>query len=92
MICLFMFGLFNDAVSSSDYIASNDRIMNWKVYGRKRSWPNLRYYSGICLEELRKTTNTLSQGSRSLGRDLNSRPPEYKAGVLTTRTRTRRRC
>jgi hypothetical protein len=30
-------------------------LMNWKGYGRKRSQPNLRYYPGICLEELRKT-------------------------------------
>jgi hypothetical protein len=26
------------------------RLLNWKRYGRKRSWPNLRYNSGICLE------------------------------------------
>jgi hypothetical protein len=30
--------------------------MNWKGHGRKRSWPNLWYYLGICLEELRKST------------------------------------
>jgi hypothetical protein len=53
--------------------------------GRKRSWPNLRYHPGICLEGLRKDTETLSQYSRSPGRDLNPRPPEYEAGVLTTR-------
>jgi hypothetical protein len=29
--------------------------------GSKRSWPNLRYYSGIRLEKLRKTTKNLSQ-------------------------------
>jgi hypothetical protein len=28
--------------------------MNWKGFGRKHSWPNLRYYPGIFLEELRK--------------------------------------
>jgi hypothetical protein len=28
--------------------------MNWKGCGRKKSWPNLRYYPGICLEGLRK--------------------------------------
>jgi hypothetical protein len=50
--------------------------MNWKGCGRKRSWPNLRYYPGICLEGLRKTTKNLSQDSRS--------PPEYEAGELTT--------
>jgi hypothetical protein len=30
--------------------------MNWKGFGTQQSWPNLRYYPGICLEELRKTT------------------------------------
>jgi hypothetical protein len=30
--------------------------MNWKGYGRKWSWPNLRYYPGIFLEGLWKTT------------------------------------
>jgi hypothetical protein len=30
--------------------------MNLKGYGRKRSWPNLRYYPEIYLEGLRKTT------------------------------------
>jgi hypothetical protein len=60
--------------------------MNWKGCGRKRSWPNLRYYPGICLEGLTKTTKNLSQHSRSPGRDLNPGPPEYEAGVLTTRT------
>jgi hypothetical protein len=50
-------------------------------------WPNFRYYLGICLEGLRKTTKNLSQVSRSPGRDLNPGPPEYEAGVLTTRPR-----
>jgi hypothetical protein len=61
--------------------------MNWKGCGRKRSCPDLRYYPVICLEGLRKTTKNLSQDRRSLGRDLNPGPPEYEAGVLTTRPR-----
>jgi hypothetical protein len=32
--------------------------MNWKGYERKQSWPSLRYYPGIWLEVLRKTTKT----------------------------------
>jgi hypothetical protein len=32
------------------------RKMNCKGYGRKRSWPNLRYYLVIFLERLSKTT------------------------------------
>jgi hypothetical protein len=56
--------------------------MNWKGCGRKRSWPNLRYYPGICLEGLGKPRKT-SVMIASL-RDLNLGPPEYEAGVLTT--------
>jgi hypothetical protein len=59
---------------------------DWKGCGRKRSWPNLKYYLGIGLEGLRKTTKNLSQHSRSPGRDLNPGPPEYE-GVLSTRLR-----
>jgi hypothetical protein len=42
-------------------------MINWKGHGRKRLWPNLKFYSGTCLEDLRKTTENLSQDSRSLG-------------------------
>jgi hypothetical protein len=34
------------------------RIMNRKVCGRRRSWCNLSYYTGIWLEALRKNTKT----------------------------------
>jgi hypothetical protein len=61
--------------------------MNWKRCRRKRPWPNLRYSPVICLEGLRKNTKNLSQDSRCPGRDLNLGPPEYEAGVLTTRPR-----
>jgi hypothetical protein len=37
------------------------------------------------LERLGKTTENLSQNKRSLGRDSNSEPAEYEAGVLPTR-------
>jgi hypothetical protein len=33
--------------------------MNYKEYGRKRRWPNMRLYHGICVEEMRKTTEAL---------------------------------
>jgi hypothetical protein len=33
--------------------------MNWKGYGRKQSWLNLKYYTGIWLEELRKIQKNL---------------------------------
>jgi hypothetical protein len=41
--------------------------------------------SRIRPESLSKATNNLSQGSWSSGRDLNQGPPEYEAGLLTTR-------
>jgi hypothetical protein len=45
----------------------------------------LMYYHGVSLKELGKTTNP--QDSWSLGRDFNPGPPEYGAGLLTTRPR-----
>jgi hypothetical protein len=48
---------------------------------RKRPWPNLRNYPENSLLGLRKTTKTLLQNNRSMGQDLNSRIPEYGAGV-----------
>jgi hypothetical protein len=58
--------------------------MNWKGYGRKQLWSNLRSCSGICLEGLRKTTEALGQDSQSPGWDLNPGPPKYEVGVLTS--------
>jgi hypothetical protein len=34
-------------------------LINGCGYGRTRSWPNSKYYTGICLEGLRKTTKIL---------------------------------
>jgi hypothetical protein len=56
---------------------------------RKRSWPNLRNYSGISLVRLRKTTKDLGQYNPSPGRDFNPGPLEYEAGMLTIRLRVR---
>jgi hypothetical protein len=69
--------LFNDAFSSSDYIASNVGMMV------TNEWLNLRYYPSVCLEGLRITMKNLGQDSWSPSRDLNPRPPEYEAGVQT---------
>jgi hypothetical protein len=44
-----------------------------------------RHYPRIYLEGLKKTTKSLSQDTRSPSRNLNPGPPEYEAGVLTTR-------
>jgi hypothetical protein len=61
--------------------------MNCKIFGCKRSYPYFRYYPSICVEGLKKAMTSLSQDSRSPGRDWNSEPPEYEAGVLTTQPR-----
>lgn len=68
---------FNDDLEVAQTIYRRMRgwygIMSWKVCGRKRSWPNLRYYPGICLKGLRKQRET--PRSRSTGRDLSPGPP-----------------
>jgi hypothetical protein len=60
-------------------------MMNWEKCGRKRWRVNIRYYPGICLEGLRRTTKPLIQDSRYPGRDMNPGPPEYEAALFTTR-------
>jgi hypothetical protein len=85
-----LFIVYLTALSVSRLLASVrgwQWVMNLKGCGRKRSWPNLRYCSGICLEGLRKTTKIISQASRSPGRDLNPGSPVYEAGELTARPR-----
>lgn len=39
------------------YLVLDDYCMNWKGCRKKRSWPMLRYYPGICLEGLRTSKN-----------------------------------
>jgi hypothetical protein len=58
--------------------------LNWKGCGEKWTWPNLRYYAGICFEGLRKTTDNISQESQSRGWDLNAGCNEYEAGLPTS--------
>jgi hypothetical protein len=60
-------------------------MMNWKGFGKSSRGLILRYYPGIRLEGLRKTTESLSLDNRSLHQELNPGPPKYEAGVLTTR-------
>jgi hypothetical protein len=42
-------------------------------------------YTGICLKVLGKPTQILCRATWSPDRDLNSAPPEYEAGLPTTR-------
>jgi hypothetical protein len=79
--------LFNDNASSSDCIVSNDRMNNDLERMWKESVMTLRCYTGICLEELSKTREILSQDSRSPSRGQNLGPPEYESGVLITQPR-----
>jgi hypothetical protein len=50
--------LFNDAVCSA-YCQRGRWMMSRKWYGRKRSWPNLRFYPGSCLDGPKITTKNL---------------------------------
>jgi hypothetical protein len=63
MYGIFICSLFNDALSNYDFSRRMKELqVNHELerMRRKRSWPNLRYYHGICLEELRKTKKNLS--------------------------------
>jgi hypothetical protein len=61
----------------------------WIRKDAEESWSGLilMYSLGICLEGLRKTTNTPSQDGQAPGQNLSPVPPEYETGVLTTRPR-----
>jgi hypothetical protein len=74
------YGIFNDAYSNTiknvellDY--SHQTI--WKLCGRERQWLNFRYYSRICMEELRKITQHLEHHSLCPTRDSKQEPLEY---------------
>jgi hypothetical protein len=48
------FSLHNSTVSNLDCIALVIVMMNCTRCRRKRLWPNMRYYAGICQVQLRK--------------------------------------
>jgi hypothetical protein len=56
--------------------------MNCKECGRKQPWPNLRYYHGICLEEMKR--GKLSLDIQLPDQDLCPGFSQYVAAVLTT--------
>jgi hypothetical protein len=70
---LFTSGLFNNAVSISEYTASNDTIINGnELEGcvRKWTWYNLsRFHTGTSLKGLRKTKKT-RQCSQCPGQEM----------------------
>jgi hypothetical protein len=56
--------------------------MNWEGC-EKTMWPNLRYYPGICPENLRKITKNIRQDSLFPGGALKPGPPKYEPGTKT---------
>jgi hypothetical protein len=56
-------------------------VLTGKGFGRKRSWPDLRYYAGVSLEGLSKTKNSVSQHWRSPG-------PVFESGTSRKRSRS----
>jgi hypothetical protein len=56
-------------------------VVELNGFGRKRPWPNLRYYPGISMKGLRKITKKISQDSRSPG-------PKIEAGISRIRSRS----
>jgi hypothetical protein len=69
------YSLFNDVLEIKDYKASNKGVINewWIRKDLEESGRRiiLRYYLGIRLEGLRKSTKNVSQDSRSPDRDRN---------------------
>jgi hypothetical protein len=84
-----IYSLFNNVLSllglNKFELIDNNWMINWKGCGNKKLWYSLRYYPGIFLEWLRKTTNNFDQDSRSSDQVLNPGLPEYDAGVLCRR-------
>jgi hypothetical protein len=74
MHCIFIYGLLNDAVSNSGYIENNDWMINEQLIGllmlKEAVLVWFEVLSRNLLGGLRQTTNSFSQDSRSLGRDL----------------------
>jgi hypothetical protein len=86
-IYLFICSLFNNACSSSDYIASNERmIVNYELEMTLKEAAVASFnVLSLHLPGGTEENHEKPQDSRSPGRYLNPGPPEYKAGVLTTR-------
>jgi hypothetical protein len=59
-------------------------MMNFEGCVLLRSCPILRYYTSICLEELRRITKDIIQDSWPLDRYSNPIISEYEAEVLIT--------
>lgn len=62
--------LCDNAVSSWGYIASKLKADNTEAYGRKRSWPRLSSYPGICLEEVTNSVQSVFVGKLTVTEQL----------------------
>jgi hypothetical protein len=57
--------------------------MNWKGYGRERSWSILGHYPGICLKWMRNYHEEASVSAVGVpSQDLNLEYPDYKSEAL----------
>jgi hypothetical protein len=62
-------------------------MMNSKRFGSKLSWPNFKGLSRNSLGGTEENHKTSIRRAGRRDRVLNLGPPEYEAGVLTTRPR-----
>jgi hypothetical protein len=62
-------------------------MMNWEGFGRKWSRTNFKVLSWHSPGRIEENRVNFGQYILSPSRDLNLRPTEYKAGVLTIRSR-----
>jgi hypothetical protein len=61
-------------------------MMNWKGFGRKRSWPNRKVYRHLPGGTEENHEKPVMIAGR-WGLESNPGPLEYEIGVLTTRSR-----
>jgi len=73
--CLQQLGLHNFERRRNCY------TVNWKLFGRRRSWTNVRSDLVLCLRGLVKNTTHLGQDNRLPDRDLNPELPKYEVGM-----------
>jgi hypothetical protein len=60
-------------------------MINWKLFGRKRWWHNFKVLSRHSHGVTEEKHETSQSGQPVAGQESNTEPPEYEAGVLTTR-------
>jgi hypothetical protein len=79
-LCLYSCSIFNDTVSNSDHTAYNNWMTVNNELKKKPKEAVVAYFKDIShfQEELRKTTDTLSQNISCLDRNLSLTRPEEK--------------